>query len=219
MGVAEQKTPGRTTLLAAVNTLLMNIGEQPVDSLEDEQIQDARIAQQTLLEFHKDGQTRGWSWNTEYQYPFDIDTVSGEIVVPESAMTWLVNPYKYNGRFVLRGNKVYDKLNRTFKIASTDAPINADVIWLLSWDESPEAYNRWSTIRAARVFATRMLGSDSLANYTAIDEAAAKSELMQVELTQSQPNSLTGGPGMGPMPTYSPELGLRRGVYGGVVIG
>jgi len=64
-----------------------------------------------------------------------------------------------------------------------------------------------------------MLGSDSLTQYTAVDEQAALTELMRVEYNQSQPNSLTGGPGMVPIPTYSPELGLLRGVHGGVSIG
>jgi hypothetical protein len=36
MGLANQGvTPGRTTLLEAVNICLQNIGEQPVNSLED----------------------------------------------------------------------------------------------------------------------------------------------------------------------------------------
>ena len=98
-----------------------------------------------------------------------------------------------------------------------DGTIEADVTWLLSWDESPEAFNRWTTIRAARVFATRMLGDQTLTQYTAVDEQAALNELQKVEFDQAQPNSLTGGPGMVPVPTYSPELGLMRGVYGGVV--
>ena len=56
MGLVQQCDPGRTTLLGTVNVLLTNIGEQP-SRLDNEQIQDARVAQQTLLEFHKDGQT------------------------------------------------------------------------------------------------------------------------------------------------------------------
>lgn len=220
MGSAQQAAiPGRTTLLDAVNVLLTNIGEMPVDSLENQQIQDARIAERTLLEFAKEGQIRGWSWNTEKAYPFDRNSATGEIDVPGSVMSWLVDPYRLDGRFVLRGTRVYDKKNRTFQIDSTDAPIKADVIWLLSWDDSPEAFNRWTTIRAARVFASRMLGSDSLINYTAVDEQAALTELMRVEYEQAQPNSLTGGPFSGPMPTYSAEFGLRRGMYGGAGIG
>jgi hypothetical protein len=220
MGSSQQSvTPGRTTLLDATNVLLRNIGEMPVNSLEDEQIQDARIAEQTLLEFHKEGQIRGWSWNREEQYPFKRDADSGEVEVPASTMSWLVDPYQENGRYVLRGTRVYDKKNRTFKIDANDAPIEADVVWLLPWDDSPEAYNRWTTIRAARVFSTRMLGSDSVTNYTAVDEQAALTELMRVELEQSQPNSLTGGPFSGPMPTYSAEQGLRRSMFGGSYVG
>lgn len=220
MGSSQQSvTPGRTTLLDATNVLLRNIGEMPVNSLEDEQVQDARIAEQTLLEFHKEGQIRGWSWNREHQYPFDRDADTGEIAVPASTMSWLVDPYHENGRYVLRGTKVYDKKKRTFKIDANDAPIEADVVWLLSWDECPEAYNRWTTIRSARVFSTRMLGSDSVTNYTAVDEQAALTELMRVELEQSQPNSLTGGPFSGPMPTYSAEQGLRRSMFGGSYVG
>ena len=220
MGSSQQSaTPGRTTLLDAANVLLRNIGEMPVDTLDDEQIQDARIAEQTLLEFHKEGQVRGWSWNREEKYPFQLDAKTGEIAVPESTMTWLVDPYQENGRYVLRGTRVYDKKNRTFQIDSNDAPIEADVIWLLPWNDCPEAYNRWTTIRAARVFSTRMLGSDSVTNYTAVDEQAAMTELMRVEMEQSQPNSLTGGPFSGPMPTYSAEQGLRRSMFGGSYVG
>jgi hypothetical protein len=220
MGSAQQAAiPGRTTLLDAVNVLLTNIGEMPVDSLENQQIQDARIAERTLLEFAKEGQIRGWSWNTEQAYPFDRNSATGEITVPASVISWLVDPYHLDGRYVLRGTRVYDKKNRSYQIASTDAPIKADVVWLLPWDDSPEAFNRWTTIRAARVFASRMLGSDSLINYTAVDEQAALTELMRVEYEQAQPNSLTGGPFSGPRPTYSAEFGLRRGVYGGTGIG
>ena len=215
----QSTTPGRTTLLDAVNVLLTNIGEMPIDSLSNQQIQDARIAERTLLEFAKEGQIRGWSWNTEFAYPFQVDAKTGEMNVPASAMKWLVDPYRTDGRFALRGTRVYDKERRTYKIDPKDSPIKADVIWLLSWDDSPEAFNRWVTIRSARVFASRMLGSDSLINYTAVDEQAALTELMRTEYAQSQPNSLTGGPFSGPMPTYSSASGLRRGMFGGASIG
>ena len=215
----QSATPGRTTMLEAVNTLLLNIGEMPVDSLQNQQIQDARMAQLILLEFHKEGQTRGWSWNREYDYPFSRDTKTGEIDVSAQVLSWAVDPYKYDGRYQLRGTRVYDRKEQTFKIPDADSPIEADVTWLLSWDECPEAFNRYTTIRSARVFAARMLGSDSLVQYTAIDEQAAMTELMRVEMEQSHPNSLTGGPFSGPMPTYSANQGLRRSMFGGSRIG
>ena len=171
MGLAEQtKAQGRTTLLDAVNVCLENIGEQPVDNLDNEQIQDARIAERTILEIHKEGQVRGWSWNTEYAYPFKKDAVSTEIVVPETVVEFAPNAYQHNGRYQLRGTRVYDLVDRTFNMGSTMTEITADVIWLLSWDSVPEAYNRWVTIRGARIFSDRSLGSEALFKYTVKDE-------------------------------------------------
>lgn len=220
MGLSNQgKTPGRTTLLEAVNTLLENIGEMPVDTLDREQVQDARIAESTILELHREGQLRSWTWNTEYGYPFEKDAVSKEIVVPSNVVRFTVNPYDWDGRFILRGQRVYDRAKRTYKIEDAITEIQADVVWLLQWDECPEAFNRWVTMRAARVFAARALGSDSIVKYTAADEQAALTELMRVELEQSQPNSLTGGPGLRPFPTYVAGYGLLRGVSGGHLVG
>jgi hypothetical protein len=53
-----------------------------------------------------------------------------------------------------------------------------------------------------------VLSSDSIFKYTALDEQSALVELQRVELEQAQANSLSGGPGLRPMPTYSPGLGL-----------
>ena len=60
MGLDKQsQAPGRTTLLEAVNICLQNIGEQPVNTLETQQINEAAQAETTILEFFKEGQTRG----------------------------------------------------------------------------------------------------------------------------------------------------------------
>ena len=110
---AQTTAQGRTGLIDAVNICLENIGEQPVENLDNEQIQDARIAQRTVLEVHKEGQTRGWSWNTEYSYPFKRDSLTGQIKVPDGVVQFSVNRFAYNGRYQARGSKVYDLLNRT----------------------------------------------------------------------------------------------------------
>ncbi len=200
-------TPGRTTLLEAVNTLLAVIGEQPVNTLETQQIVEASMAERTLLEFHKEGQVNGWSWNSEQAYEFTKDNNS-EIVVPTNVVRWAADAYEWAGRFQLRGQRVYDREKRTYSLGSDVTSLKADVVFLLSWDESPEAFNRWVTIRSARVFSGRVLGDSSSFRYTAVDEQAALTALQAVEMDQLQANSLTGGPGMRPFPTYSPGLGL-----------
>ena len=204
---AQAKPQGRTTLLDAVNICLENIGEAPVDTLENEQIQDARVAKRTVLEVHKEGQTRGWTWNTEFSYPFSRDTKEGIIKVPEQVIGFSVNRYQYNGRFQLRGTQVYDLLKRTFQIDETITQLEADVIWLLSFDQVPEAFNRWVTIRAARIFSDRALGSEALFKYTSEDERDAQAELERIELEQEQANMLTGSYAF---PTYQPNTGLMN---------
>lgn len=209
MGYANQsKTPGKTTLLESVNICLQNIGEQPVNTLENQQLVEAVMAETTILEFHKEGQIRGWSWNREELYPF-TKNASNEIEVPTNVVSWSPDPYEWAGRFQLRGQKVYDTENRTYAITdATLTELKADVTWLLTWDECPEAFNRWVTIRSARVFSDRVLSDDSIFKYTALDESNALTELQRVELEQSNANSLTGGPGLSPFGTYSPGLGL-----------
>lgn len=203
----QAKTPGRTTLLEAVNICLENIGEQPVDSLNNQQIQDARMAERTILEFHKEGQICGWSWNTELAVSFKPDLASKEVLIPPNCVEFAINPYQWNGRFQVRGSKVYDLLNHTYFIDPQEVPeITADVVWLLSWDESPEAFNRWVTIRAARVYSDRALGSEALFKYTSKDEADAKAEVEKMELAQNHANILTGG--LHAFPTYLPGMGL-----------
>lgn len=220
MGTANQSlTPGRTTLLEAVNVLLENIGEAPVDTLENEQIAEARIAERTLLEFHKEGQSRGWGWNSEASYPFTKDASTGKITVPPNVVRWSPDPYRWANRFQLRGQTVYDREKRTSVLGSDISQLEADVVFLLPWDDCPEPFNRWVTVRSARVFSDRVLSSDSLFKFTAVDEQAALNELLRMEAENEQYNLLTGGPGLRPIPTYSPGFGLQRGLGGGQLIG
>jgi hypothetical protein len=208
MGLANQSvTPGRTTLLEAVNVLLANIGETPIATLEDEQNAEAGVAERTILELHKEGQTRGWSWNREEAYRFVRDNSTDEIVVPSNVVSFTTDRFEWNHRFQLRGLRVYDRENRTYEIPDI-AYLEADVVLLLSWDECPEAYNRWVTLRASRVFSERVLASDVVSQSTGEQEGRAWAELLRVENDQQQPNILTAGPGLRPFPTFTPGHGL-----------
>ncbi len=211
--------PGRNSLLDAVNVLLENIGEAPVNTLDNQQIAEARVAERTLLEFHQDGQARGWSWNTEYEawWPRNVDS---EIVLPENVATFAPCDLRYAGRYVLRGQRVYDRQLRTYVMEPGMTGIAANVVLYLPWEETPEAFNRWTTIRAAKAFSNRMVGSDSLFRYTAQDEQDALAALHEVELQIEQPNMVSGGRPASPFPTFQPRDGvLWRGGAGGRLIG
>ena len=211
MGLANQGvTPGRTTLLEAVNVLLANIGEAPVATIEDEQNSEAGVAERTLLELHKEGQTRGWTLNREESFRFLRDVSTDEIVVPPNVASFTTDRFQWGHRFQLRGQRVYDKENRSYEIPDM-AYLEADVILFLSWDEVPEAYNRWVTTRASRVFSERVLASDVVSKSTAEQEQRAWAELLRVENYQLQPNVLTAGPGLRPFPTFTPGHGVAWG--------
>ena len=90
---------------------------------------------------------------------------------------------------------------------SSMSELSADVIWLLAWNSVPEAYNRWVTIRAARIFSDRSLGSEALFKYTVKDEQDAQAVLERVEMEQESPNMLSGNYSF---PTYQPSSGLMN---------
>jgi hypothetical protein len=209
MGLSNQgKTPGRTTLLDGVNVCLEAIGEMPVDTLDREQVGDARTAERILLEFHKEGQTEGWHWNTEIQYPFEKDKVTKEVVVPSNAIKFFPDPYYTARRFILRGQRVYDTWDRAYKLDDGITEVHADVTWLLDWDSCPEVFNRWVVVKSARVFAARTLGDQNTVQYTAMDERNARADLERVEHESTGYNLLTDGYGLSPFPTYTPAMGL-----------
>jgi len=200
-------TPGRTTQLEAVNIMLDVIGEQPVNTLQGEQITEARQALSVLMEFHKDGQTRGWTWNSEQGYPF-AKSVDGTITVPANlASLVLVDTQDWGTRFVLRGARVYDTVAHSYVLPAGLQALLADVVWFLPWEECSEAYNRWTNIRAARSFAGRALGDAAIPRLVELDEQAALIELERAEADQAQGNWLSPDPAF---PSQWPDAGLRR---------
>jgi len=57
-----------STELDAVNSILMSVGESPVNTL-DTQSPEVVIAQSTLRQVCREIQSEGWSYNTEYEFP------------------------------------------------------------------------------------------------------------------------------------------------------
>ena len=64
---------GVSTELDAVNSILMSVGETPVNTLTV-QSPEVAIAQKTLRQICREVQAEGWSYNTENEYPIDTDT-------------------------------------------------------------------------------------------------------------------------------------------------
>ena len=75
---------GVSTELDAVNSILMSVGETPVNTLTV-QSPEVAIAQKTLRQICRETQAEGWTFNTENQYPIELDT-NNQCIIPNNVL-------------------------------------------------------------------------------------------------------------------------------------
>lgn len=177
-----------TTELEAVNTILSVIGESPISSLQEgAAVADAVTAQSTLSEVNRAVQSKGWHFNTEKEFELSPAVGTGYITVPSNTLrvdatdTWI--------DVVQRGTRLYDRTNHTYAFSQS---IKTDLVVLLPFDELPETARYYITIKAARVFQSRTVGSDALFQFTAVDERDALAALKRAEGITGDYNILNG---------------------------
>ena len=169
-----------TTKLEAVNSMLSVIGEAPVSSLESGLL-DAVDAERILNEVSREVQSMGWNFNTERNFPAAADSTSGEIVLADEIVRADLAKTKYRSsteEYVQRGNKIYDKVKHSFNIGKT---LNLDIVKLLDFTDIPEVARRYITVKAARIFQERVLGSNTLSSMNRADEQNALFALQEME--------------------------------------
>lgn len=130
--------------LEAMNVLLRAIGSSPVNSLETPH-PDAANAKSTLKRIREQAQNRGWWFNIDYDVLLTKDEV-GEIPIP----SYISSLKMLDRNFVKRGDKLYDKVNQTYKI-NCDV-IAKVIIRIVEWDELPQSMQQYITYFAASQF-------------------------------------------------------------------
>lgn len=180
-----------TSELDAVNIMLGTIGESPINSLDAATgVVDAVTARAILSEVSVQVQEEGWHFNTEYEFILTPSLDSKEIYVPANAIEVDASAYDRNDIDVaIRGNRLYDRKNKTFQFLQD---IKADLTILLEFNELPQAARHYITVRAARVFQQRVIGSDTLGSFTEKDEARALRSMRRYESKTADYNILTG---------------------------
>jgi hypothetical protein len=158
-----------STELDAINTMLTTIGESPVNSISASTA-DTRIAQLILQEVDRATQIKGWNWNTEKEVPLTRNG-SNEIVLSSNVVRVDVNRQEYrNVEVVQRGNKLWDKKNRTFIFT---ADLKGEVVYLLPFSDLPEQARYYIVVRSARLFQQRMIGDATGSAFSAEEETTA----------------------------------------------
>lgn len=175
------------TELDAVNTMLSTIGEAPVNTLTGQLPNDVAVALATLREVVREIQMSGWHFNTEKDFPLSPDG-NGEITLPPAIVrVSLTDP---DGTDVVqRGRRLYDRANHTYRFT---APLAATVTLILSFEELPETFKWYATVRAARRFQDRAVGSGDLHAFTSQDEIEARAEARREDTETARPSLAKG---------------------------
>ena len=155
--------------LDAVNTILSACGETPINSLDGRLPQDASMARNVLAETARSIQLEQWHFNTEEDFPL-VPDINQEINIPYN-MVGVHFDASDSHDVIIRGKRLYDRANHTYKFTET---INAQVTWILPFEEMPEHWRWYCTVRAARKFQDRAIGSGDQHTFHSQDEMFAR---------------------------------------------
>jgi hypothetical protein len=153
--------------LRAVNIALENIGESPVSTLTGSGDAFVVTATSILEETVRDICEELWNFNRDDKYALTPDG-SGNITIASNMIS--VDAHYTYLDYSVRQGKLYDVYNQTFVFDDT---VYADVIWEFDYDDLPYHVRKYVAIRAARVFARRILGDAGGDRLTEKDEVRA----------------------------------------------
>jgi hypothetical protein len=173
--------------LEAVNIILQAADEAPVGSLELSGLFPLDRAKAALSEASRVIQSLGWKFNTEEDYPVTRDG-TGQINLPPNMVRLDVDDSFLSSVVpVQRGTRLYDSKAHSYTFTQD---LTGTAVFLLAWDELPQAARHYITIRAARILQGRSSISESTYRYSADDETAALLALNEHEAQEGDHNML-----------------------------
>ena len=167
-----------TTKLNAVNTMLGYIAEAPVNTIADTTAipPSAAIAKGVLDEVSREVQQTGWHFNTARDYTLTANA-SDNFVLPDNVLQVDAEDNTYD--VVQRGDTLFDRKNYTDVFSNETLKVN--ITFLLEFDELPEQARRYITLKSARMFANRLVGSREIESLIFRDEIQAKAAMEEAE--------------------------------------
>ena len=170
---------GTSTELDAVNSILMSVGESPVNTLTV-QSPEVAIAQKTLQQVCREVQAEGWVFNTEHEYPITLDS-SNHCVVPQNVLEIDLSHARHGDHFnVIRKKdngitKLYDKIEHRFNFESVnESKLYCDIVWMIDFEDLPQVFKDYITVRASRIASNRMVSDPNASELIGTDEQLAR---------------------------------------------
>lgn len=198
-----------STELDAVNSILMSVGESPVNTL-DTQSPEVAIAQNTLRQVCREIQSEGWVFNTEYEYPFPTNT-SDEILIPPTVLQLDVNRYQHADNYdvIRRNGKLYDRYSHSYKFPDLET-MYCDVVWFFEFADIPQVFRDYITARSARIAGIRMVSDAETTKLLEADEALARALALEYDTQQADYNMFNSSDLRNPYTSYKPFQVLSR---------
>jgi len=165
----------KTTELDAVNICLNVIGEASINALTGTLPFEVTLARSIIDETTRELCQDDYIFNKEENVTL-TPNVSDNIAIPANYIQIIANTtdteftIRYNG-----GSPILYSM--TDKTSTFTSDITVDIVYLLDFEDLPEAAKRYVNIRAARVYADRLVGSKDIRAFTAQDEMEAKAKL------------------------------------------
>lgn len=185
MAQSEYLTP--SSALEAVNLMLSAVDLVPVVSLLEEDTNvAAEMALKTLYSASREVQQEGWHFNQEKEFPLN-PSPEGEILLPNNTLKVKVR-YDLGGGYsskdlVIRGGRLYDRRGHTFNIGAT---VKVDITLLLPFEDLPEAFRWYITVRGCRRYTTGKTMSSDAYKFTKQDELEARASAEQADAETDQ---------------------------------
>ena len=207
---------GASTELDAVNSILMSVGESPVNTLTV-QSPEVAIAQKTLQQVCREVLSEGWVFNTETEYPITLDT-NNHCIIPNNVLQIDVNHFKHLNDFHVTRRKdsgiekLYDQIEHRFNFENTsEDKLYCDIIWMMDFEEIPQVFRDYITTRACRIASNRMVNDPKGAELLGTDESLARALAVEYDANQADYNVFNDAQyRTNPASVYRPYQVLKR---------
>ena len=177
--------------LGMVNQCLLAIGEVPLADgtvLDDlQEGTDGAIARDIVAGTVVDIMSHGWFFNTDTNFKLYPD-VDSFITVPPNFIRIDGGSYNARGRYILRGNRLYDRQEQTYKF---DSFISVDTVYIIAYEDMPQSAYKYMSLRSARQFQETVIGSATLYQFTINAEHEALANMQREHLQYTDANLLS----------------------------
>lgn len=193
------------TELRAVNLILKNMGEAPVNSLTGALPLEASQAYDTLTEVSHEVQKPGWYFNTEIRKL--VPDHAGQIYLPQNVLAVQTYGVSRSLKVTARGKKLYNITPYNTGYVFTGS-VDVELVLGLEFDELPASARSYIGHRAARVMQVREVGDEMSLSEDNTDETRALAELTAEQLA-AEPLTLLNSQGVYDVVSRRPSANLR----------